>query len=198
MSQPKKTAAHASSRRAPASHPPRSSARRVYPVAHSRSKSRSPSRLPAFLQKRAVKRALIAVAIIGVAAALDLTLRSSGYMKLVAWLPAPVADWADAHGQFRNLPAFFLLALPFLALAPRKRHRLLVVAALCLFAALIEAAQLLRPHRWVEWEDVAWSWVGIALAWALFESTLVLLNRLRLTKTVRRLYAAPVNQGSAP
>lgn len=180
------------------SRPSRPSAGRIaYPSSQVAAKPVRPRR-PAFLQKTSVRRTLLAVAILGIAAALDLTLRSSGYMRLVAWLPAPVASWADAHGQFRNLPAFFLLALPFLALAPRKRHRLLAVGALCVFAASIEAAQLFRPHRWVEWEDVALSWVGIVLAWVLFEGALILFNRLRSTKPVRRLHTAIASQGSAP
>jgi len=147
---------------------------------------------------------MIVIALIGTAAALDLTLRSSGYMKPVSWIPRSVAYWADSHGQLRNLPAFFLFALPFLALARRKRHRAFVTIALGVFATVLEFAQLFLPNRWVEWEDVVWSWVGVIAAWLVFESLRLAFNRLRATNAARKLRAASslrpalVNRGTAP
>ena len=137
-----------------------------------------------------VQLAALFVGAVGLIAALDLTLRSSGYLQLVDWLPKPVARWADSHGQLRNLPAFFLLALPFIAFFPRRKHRLMTAGGLLVLAALLEFAQYLRPQRWVEWQDVAWSWCGIALASVFFEVTRAVAKRVLSTRPARRLRAA--------
>lgn len=130
------------------------------------------------------------IGLVGIMAALDLTLRSSGYMQRVGWLPGPIAYWADSHGQFRNLPAFFLLALPFLIVFRGRSNRIKTTGALAAFAAVLEFAQFLRPNRWVEWEDIALSWAGLLLAFALYETLRLGTKRLILTKPVRRLQSA--------
>jgi hypothetical protein len=179
------------------------------PAAKLRAKGKAPAptpakRTPSSRRNRFLQIAMLAIALIGTAAALDLTLRSSGYMKLVNWVPQPVAYWADSHGQLRNLPAFFLLALPFLALARRKRHRAFVTIALGLFATALEFAQFFLPNRWVEWEDIVWSWTGVIAAWLVFECLRLAFNRLRATNAARKLRAAfslrpaLVNRGTAP
>jgi hypothetical protein len=34
----------------------------------------------------------------------------------------------------------------------------------------VEAAQYFIPTRWCEWEDVAWSWAGLAATWLVAET----------------------------
>jgi hypothetical protein len=83
----------------------------------------------------------------------------------VPWLPAGVARWADSYGRFRNFPAYATLALPFMLGSNGRRARARAFRWLALFGAAVEAAQYFIPTRWCEWQDVAWSWAGLAATW---------------------------------
>lgn len=153
---------------------------------------------------RVIRVIAATLALCGTVAAIDLALRQSGYLQRVDWLPEPVARWADAHGRFRNFPAFFLLALPFLSFARRSSGRALVTAALAIFATLLELAQYFRPQRWVEWQDIAWSCAGLACAWMIFEGAHALQSWRRhvrvsahVHRRVRRTSARGVSAASS-
>lgn len=164
------------------------SSRRVFNRSlHARVRRRREYARPDSLRKMQLFAAILAVC--GIAAALDLALRQSGILQLVEWLPEPIARWADAHGRFRNFPAFSLLALPFLCFARRTWTRAIITAALAVFATLLELAQYFRPQRWVEWQDIAWSCAGLAVAWLIFEGGAALLRwrqRAQVAAHIRR------------
>jgi hypothetical protein len=61
--------------------------------------------------------------IFGVGLATFLSVKSSPSMSGVGWLPHFIIHWADRHGQLCNFPAYAMLAIPFLALAPGRLQR---------------------------------------------------------------------------
>jgi hypothetical protein len=115
----------------------------------------------------------------GVLAGAHLTLRSSGKLETVIWLPREIALWCDRHGELRNLPAFFLLALPGLIALRRPCQRVTAILAIALLGTLFEFSQLALPGRWFEWQDIAITWLGVFTAWIGSESGRWLLRRLR-------------------
>lgn len=108
-----------------------------------------------------------------------LTLRPSSRLETVWWIPTDLARWCDVHGQLRNLPAFFLLAIPFLIALRRPGQRIAALAALSIAAAMIELVQTALPGRWAEWEDVVLSWAGLAAAALLSASARFFIQGLR-------------------
>lgn len=124
-----------------------------------------------WLPRAGLQSALAVGAVAGCGCAVYLSLRPSGALSSVPWIPEWIGHWADAHGRIRNLPAYFLLAVPFLLLVPPEPVRRAGAAAIVgVFGTLLEFAEHLVPTRWVEWEDILWSWVGVSLAWLLFET----------------------------
>ncbi len=103
--------------------------------------------------------------IFGVICGLYLTLKPSSMLSEVPWLPGGIARWADSYGRFRNFPAYATLALPFMLVCNGRRARARAIRWLALFGAAVEAAQYFLPTRWCEWQDVAWSWAGLATTW---------------------------------
>ncbi|WP_414663045.1 hypothetical protein [Horticoccus sp. 23ND18S-11] len=112
----------------------------------------------------------VAVGVVGCACAIYLSWRSTGRLATVPWMPEAVGRWADEHGRFRNLPAYFLLSCPFLLAAPRLGIRAWSALALAVFGAVLELAEYFVPVRMVEWQDIAWSWAGVAAAWGAIEA----------------------------
>lgn len=106
----------------------------------------------------------------GTLLAVYLTLRPTGAIATIPWFPDALAAWADAHGRFRNGPAYALLTLPCLLVCLTAASRRTAVALLALIAALLEVTQLLIASRHFEAMDIAWSWVGIAATWAAVEA----------------------------
>ena len=85
----------------------------------------------------------------------------------------------DHHGYLQNIPAYALLALPFMTLFRGSRARAQIVGTLALFATVLEAIQYFIPSRFCEWQDVALSWVGLLITWGLFEAFALFTKRLR-------------------
>jgi hypothetical protein len=101
----------------------------------------------------------------GVLCAAWLTLRPTGNLPAWGWLPAGIARWVNRHGELRNLPAYFLLSVPALALAPAKAAWRAIVGVAVL-AALLEFAQLgIRSRQFDAW-DIVLSWLGVGFACA--------------------------------
>ncbi len=85
----------------------------------------------------------------------------------------------DHHGYLQNIPAYALLALPFMTLFRGSRARAQIVGTLALFATVLEAIQYFIPSRFCEWQDVALSWVGLLITWGSFEAFALSTKRLR-------------------
>lgn len=100
-----------------------------------------------------------------------LALRSSPHLTELRWLPRVLAEWADAHGVVRNIPAFAVFhGLLLIALGWQRRRVALIGSGL--FAAGVECAQLLLDGRFFGWDDIVASWTGVAaahgLAWVIY------------------------------
>ncbi len=121
----------------------------------------------------------LGAAVAGCVCAIYLTLRRSGELTTVGWMPPAVGRWCDRYGRFRNMPAYFLLACPFLVFVRTPAARVRLMIWLGLFGAALELAQYFVPTRYVEWQDIAWSWVGLAIAWAVFEGVEYIRRRQR-------------------
>ena len=107
--------------------------------------------------------ALAAVVVLGGALAF-LALRPSPYLQYVPWMPRAVGVWADSHGIARSFVAFFLLGgFTFWLVGRRFAH----VAAVALFATLVEVAQIWIPSRAFDLKDIAASVAGVIAAWPL-------------------------------
>lgn len=78
-------------------------------------------------------------------------------MGNIWWIPSVIGEWCDLHGQLRNVPAFFLLAIPFLIALRRFPQPFAAMLALGFLAAFVETVQLVLPLRRSEWEDVVFS-----------------------------------------
>ncbi len=128
--------------------------------------------------RRMVQSASMLAAAIGCVCAVYLCLRHSSDLSTVPWLPKFISNWADHHGRIRNVPAFFLLTWPFMFLFPVALWRVWAVLGLGGFGTLLELAQYFVPTRWVEWQDVMWSWTGVIIAWLLFEAVRGMLERV--------------------
>jgi hypothetical protein len=102
---------------------------------------------------------------IGIGCGIYMTLRPSSVLSEIPWLPTGLARWADSYGRFRNFPAYAALAVPFMFVCNGRRPRAKAIAWLAVFGAVVEGLQYWLPTRWCEWQDVAWSWVGLAATW---------------------------------
>lgn len=111
----------------------------------------------------------LAAGMLGVGLGLYLSLKASSRMSDVQWLPAGITRWADAHGRFRNFPAFGLIALPLLLLPSSRRRRCLLAAALVGMVALLEVFQNWIPARSPDVWDVVWASLGVSAALVLAE-----------------------------
>lgn len=133
------------------------------------------SRVVAFFEKTGIRVATICG--LGVLAILVIwcALAPTPDMKALAWIPQPVARWADSEPTFRNFPAFAALAL-VAGLAVRVLVGILsiqLVAAVAIvtsvFGVLLELVQLVLPRRHFDPEDIVWTIIGAVagavLAW---------------------------------
>ena len=116
-----------------------------------------------------IKVALILVGLCGVTLAAYLSLRRSSWLGSIHWIPRWLARWSDHHGNIRNFPAFFAMALPFLFALRCARIRIWTMLALGAVAALLELSQRFIPTRSASLDDVFASWAGLLVAWALVE-----------------------------
>jgi N-acetylglucosaminyldiphosphoundecaprenol N-acetyl-beta-D-mannosaminyltransferase len=98
-------------------------------------------------------------------------------MKALAWIPMPLARWADSEPTFRNFPAFAGLAL-VAGLALRTilgrssiRQMAGVAVLTSAFGAVLELLQLGLPQRHFDPDDIFWTIAGAvtgaATAWLL-------------------------------
>jgi glycosyltransferase involved in cell wall biosynthesis len=115
--------------------------------------------------------------LLGLAAGADLTLRRSSDLATVWWIPRVISRWTDLHGELRNLPAYFLLACPYLAVLRSPRSRIAAIIALGVFGTVLECLQLFIPTRWFDLMDIALTWAGLLLAWISFEGFRGLFSR---------------------
>jgi VanZ family protein len=113
------------------------------------------------------------------AAILICALASSPNMREMAWIPGWIGEWADRNPNFRNMPVFaalsallfFVVTLyqPLVTRHGRWRLAFGAFVATGLLGVLLEALQLLLPHRWADWVDVFWSvagaFFGALVAW---------------------------------
>ncbi len=113
--------------------------------------------------------AVAAIALIGLGVALFLLFRESSDIRTLPLPPWAIFRWIDEHGELRNVPAFALLALPFLLLARGRRQRRRTAAALALFILVSEFGQLALHSRFFDLLDIASGWLGLALMWGLME-----------------------------
>lgn len=123
------------------------------------------------LLRFALRGACWVASVVGLSLGLYLTLRPSGNLNDLWWLPSSVRNWAYYNGQLRNLPAFAALAIPCMILANGRRARRKAILGLAVFVAVTEAAQHFVPSRWCEWQDVAYGWAGLLITWSVFESS---------------------------
>lgn len=106
----------------------------------------------------------------GIGCALYLLLRDSSDLRTISWLPKwKIIYWIDYHGEFRNTPAFAILAIPFLLLARGRRQRFKVVLALAAFVAITEFCQLAIRTRWFDLSDIWLGWLGLCITWVAVE-----------------------------
>ncbi len=106
---------------------------------------------------------------LGLVAGAYLTPRRSSDLATVWWMPRVISRWTDRHGELRNVPAYFLLACPYLVVLRRPRARIWAIVALGVFGTALECLQLFIPTRWFDLMDIALTWAGLLLAWILFE-----------------------------
>jgi hypothetical protein len=132
-----------------------------------------------------------AVSVAGLVLAIFFTVRQDSSFASAGFVPGWLARWADAHGQFRNFPAYVLLTTAMLLAwwilrtrsrpaetrRRRRAERAWLVAGLTVVSGVLEFVQLGISSRWFEWADIWWSWAGIAVAWLGWEAWRTLATR---------------------
>ena len=105
-------------------------------------------------------------------------------MQSIPWIPGSIAHWADQNPNFRNFPAFGLLAFTLFTAAllirgkniPLIRTALFCTLITILLAALFELLQLVLPNRSADWRDILWATL-VALTTTLVPAFLLRLLR---------------------
>ena len=133
-----------------------------------RGRSTRPTRRPSRFNRLFRLACQIAI-VCGLGIGTYLCLRPDPELEHVRWLPAVLTHWADNHGQLDNVPAFAMLAVPFMFVCNGRRARRTAIAWLAVFAATLELLQYFIPTRFCEWQDIACSWIGLALTWLGYE-----------------------------
>lgn len=124
--------------------------------------------------------------VVGLAAgglAIYLSVKPSPEMSAVHWLPARITHWADQHGRLCNLPAYALLAIPFLAMGRSPQKRLVISLGLVAFIALLELAQRWIPSRTSDGWDILWGGTGVFAVQSLIELGVGVWRRTREKRT---------------
>jgi hypothetical protein len=114
-----------------------------------------------------LKKLVFLIGVAGSALAIFLSLRASPATSTVSWLPKTITHWADGHGQSCNFPAYGVLALTFLAIAPNVRRQAQVVLGLFGLIASMEVIQFWIPKRTCDPGDIFWGWLGVSVAWGI-------------------------------
>jgi len=88
----------------------------------------------------------------------------------IPWLPKAIASWANDYPDFRNFPAFGVVAMSlyFCVFSWFKKphlQKLIGAAFFCsiavsLFGVLLECLQIWLPTRYFDLYDIAWSVAG--------------------------------------
>jgi hypothetical protein len=128
-----------------------------------------------------LRKMLLLTGIFGLGLAIFLSLRTSPATSTVSWLPKFITHWADRHGQLCNFPAYGLLALPFLFIAPDMRRQAQIVLGIFDLVALIEVIQFWIPTRVCDTGDVFWGWLGASVAWGIFGIFIALQKLFKMT-----------------
>ena len=135
------------------------------------------SRVVVFLEKTWIR--VLAILGLGVLTVLVIwcAIAPTPDMKALAWIPRPLARWADSEPTFRNFPAFVALALvaglTLRVILERTSIRLMSGVAIITgaFGTLLEFLQLWLPQRHFDPEDIIWTIIGAvagaAAAWFL-------------------------------
>jgi hypothetical protein len=114
-----------------------------------------------------------------------LALRGSPYVGELPWIPRWLADWADAHGVLRNVPAFAALYYVVL-LGLGWRKRVIALVLVCVFAACVEFGQLWVVNRSFTWADIGASWAGAGLAHGVAVGVVAVRRRVERTWKLKR------------
>jgi len=125
----------------------------------------------------------VLLCLVGLACMFYLTLRASPDMEtlqLPKWmLKSAVVRWLDHYGVLRNVPAFFLLAIPFRVIFRDRPEHEYILAGLYLLAAGVEVAQHWIPTRHFDWRDIICSWIGLSAGWLCTMAVQALIDRRR-------------------
>jgi len=136
---------------------------------------------------------VICVGVFGVGLAIFLSVKSSPNMSAVGWLPHFIIRWADSHGRLCNFPAYAMLAIPFLAIAPGRLHRAGATVLLAILVAGLEIIQLWIPTRYSDKWDVFWGWSGLLTSWAAVEMVAAIWLKLFGSNTAANVAGAEIS-----
>lgn len=99
----------------------------------------------------------------------------------IPWMPTLLGQWFDHHDFSKNLIGYGIFGLSgFIAWSrPANVHRraqvrlarrsILLLVCFCALVLILELGQLALPHRTCDWRDMAAGWLGILLAWSIFQ-----------------------------
>jgi VanZ family protein len=98
----------------------------------------------------------------------------------VPWFPQLLAAWLDQHDFSKNVLGYGVFAMSgFMAWstpASAVVNHLMLLLSFCLLIAILEVGQLALPHRVCDWADVLAGWLGVLLAWSIFQLVRVFLT----------------------
>ena len=126
-------------------------------------------------------RALRAVFFLPLVAVIYLSWKPAPSISEVPWIPALLGRWFDQHDFCKNVIGYGAFGLSgFIAwckplnpeaVAPRScaRRSVVLLSGFCALVLILELGQLALPHRTCDWADVLAGWMGIGLAWSIFE-----------------------------
>jgi VanZ family protein len=134
-----------------------------------------------------LKLTSLLIALLMITAIAWASLSGSPFMQSIPWIPDSIARWADQNPNFRNFPAFGLLAFTLFIAAllirgkniPLIRTALFCILITILLATLLELLQLALPSRSADWRDILWATLGALTA------TLVPAIILKLPRALR-------------
>jgi len=140
-----------------------------------------------------IRLGITCVGVFGVGLAIFLSVKSSPSMSAVGWLPHFITHWADRHGRSCNFPAYAMLAIPFLTIAPGRLHRAGATVLLAILVAGLEIIQLWIPTRYSDKWDVFWGWSGLLTSWAAVEMVAAIWLKLFGSNTAANVAGAEIS-----